>query len=66
MRPFVGTCKFDLDCGQFAINRFAADDDNEAIVAIYQNSLRLDGHTHCLLVENGITLLGDADQSIVR
>ena len=53
------------DCGHFAINRIAADDDNDIIVAVYQNSLQLDGRIQRLLVEDGIALLGAADQQIV-
>ena len=53
------------NCGKFAINRIAADDDAEAIVAVYQNSLQIDQHLHCLAVEDGITLLGSADRQIV-
>jgi hypothetical protein len=54
------------DCGRFAINRIAADDDNEALVAVYQNSLQLDGHIQHSLVEDGIALLGSADRKIVE
>ncbi len=54
------------DCGKIALNRIAADDDNEAIVAIYQNSIRLDGQTQRLLAEDGITLLGVTDKQIVE
>ncbi|CAG0926946.1 hypothetical protein TFLX_00273 [Thermoflexales bacterium] len=53
-------------CGEFAINRIAADDDNETIVTVYQNSLQIDGDLQRLLVEDGIILLGAADQSIVQ
>ena len=54
------------DCGQLAINRLAADDDNEAIVAVYQNSIQLGGYIQRLLAEDGITLLGAADEQIVE
>ncbi len=54
------------ECGQFAINRIAADDDNEAIVAVYQNSLRIDQHLSSRAAEEGITLLGLADKQLVE
>ena len=54
------------DCGTFALNRIAADDDTESIVAIYQKSIHLDGHVQRLLAEDGITLLGAAEEQIVK
>ena len=54
------------DCGRIALNRIAADDDNDVIVAVYQNSLQLDGHSQRMLVENSIALLGSADRHIVE
>jgi DNA-directed RNA polymerase subunit RPC12/RpoP len=54
------------DCGKIAINRIAADDDNEAIVAIYQSSIQLDGRIQRLLAEDGIALLDATDEQIVQ
>jgi hypothetical protein len=54
------------ECGEFAINRIAADDDNETIVTVYQNSFQIDGGLQRLLVADGISLLGAADQAIVQ
>jgi hypothetical protein len=54
------------DCDHVALNRIAADDDTETIVAIYQNSIQLDGHVQRLLAEDDITLLGVADKQIVQ
>jgi hypothetical protein len=54
------------NCGKFAINRIAADDDAEAIAAVYQSSLQIDQQLYCLAVEDGITLLGLADRQIVE
>ena len=54
------------DCGKFALNRIAADDDNEAIVAVYQNSLQIDQHLYYQVAEDGIALLGKADRQIVE
>jgi hypothetical protein len=53
------------DCGRLAINRMAADDDNEALLAVFHGSLQIDQHREHLLAEAGITLLGQADRSIV-
>ena len=54
------------ECGKIALNRIAADDDDDAIVAIYQNSIQLDEPVQRLLVEDGIALLGAADRQIVE
>ena len=54
------------DCERIAINRIAADDDDDAIEAIFHASLQLNGHIRRLLVENGITLLGVAEQTLVQ
>ena len=53
------------DCGQLAINRIAADDDNAAILAVFHSSLQIDQLRHSVLAEDGITLLGGADKQIV-
>ncbi len=53
------------NCGKFAINRIAADDDDEAIMAVYQNSIQIDQQLYCLAAEDGITFLGLADKEIV-
>lgn len=54
------------DCGHVAINRIAADDDNEAIVAVYRNSLYGAASLACGLADAGIRLLGEADRHIVE
>ena len=54
------------DCGHFAINRIAADDDNETIVAVYRNSLHGNESLARRLIDEGIVLLGEADQHIVE
>jgi hypothetical protein len=53
------------ECNRLAINRVAADDDNEALLAIFHSSLQIDQHRERLLADEGITLLGQADRSIV-
>jgi hypothetical protein len=53
------------DCGRLAINRVAADDDNEALLAVFHSSLQIDRHREHFLADEGITLLGQADRSIV-
>jgi DNA-directed RNA polymerase subunit RPC12/RpoP len=54
------------DCGKIALNRIAADDDAEAIVAIYQSSLQFAENVQRLLAKEGVALLGAADRHIVE
>jgi hypothetical protein len=54
------------DCGQFAINRIAADDDIEALVAVYRNSLQGDDVLNRRLADEGIMLLRETDWHIVE
>jgi hypothetical protein len=54
------------DCGQFAINRIAADDDTETIETLYRNSLNSAEQLHRRLADDGIMLLGEADRQIVE
>jgi RNHCP domain len=54
------------DCGQIAINRIAADDDNEAILAVYRNSLHSNEQLHRRLADEDIMLLGEAERQIVE
>jgi DNA-directed RNA polymerase subunit RPC12/RpoP len=52
-------------CGKVSINRIAADDDAEALLAVYEHSQWMSAGTQALLSENGIRLLGDADTALV-
>jgi hypothetical protein len=54
------------DCGRIAINRIAADDDTEALVAVYRNSLHGDDVLYRRLADEGIMLLGEGDRQIVE
>ena len=54
------------DCGQFAINRIAADDDSEALVAVYRNSLHSNEQQCRRLADEDIMLLGESDRQIVE
>ena len=54
------------DCGRIAINRIAADDDSEALVAVYRHSLHGDDVLYRRLADEGIMLLGEADRQIVE
>ncbi len=49
------------DCGKVSINRIAADDDNDLILALLEQSGRLEGQSH-----EGILPLGIAQSSWVR
>jgi hypothetical protein len=48
-------------CGKLSLNRIAADDDPQAILAVYEASCRAK-----LALPDGISLLGDAQSSLVR
>jgi hypothetical protein len=45
------------ECGKVALNRIAADDDNEAILAVFEASQRIDAQTRSLLSDDGIVVL---------
>jgi DNA-directed RNA polymerase subunit RPC12/RpoP len=50
------------ECGKVSINRIAADDDDEAILSVFERSQWIDSGTHAILIENGIFLL-DAEET---
>jgi len=52
-------------CGKVSINRIAADDDAQTILAVYQASQTLDPTLQAQLEANGIRLLGATDREIV-
>jgi hypothetical protein len=52
-------------CGKVSINRVAADDDDEAILAVFETSQWLDTTTSARLARSGILLLGAADAPLV-
>jgi DNA-directed RNA polymerase subunit RPC12/RpoP len=54
------------DCGKVSINRIAADDDNETILAVLEESARLDPGTLALLAQDGILPLSAAQADLVR
>jgi hypothetical protein len=54
------------DCGTLSINRIAADDDSETVLAVYQESLRLGQYIHALCREQGILLLSEHDIDVIR
>ena len=49
------------DCGTLSINRIAADDDSETVLAVFQGSLRLGHQVHTQCQENGIVMLKAKD-----
>ncbi len=55
-----------VECGSVSINRIAADDDNETILAIFAGSLRLDPQTAARIAQSGIYPLQAGDLDIVR
>src|SRR5687767_14815111 len=52
------------ECKALSINRIAADDEAEMVVAIFQESIRLEGSIHTLCQEYGITVLKTEDTKI--
>lgn len=54
------------DCGKVSINRIAADDDSEQILAIFESSFRLDGALQARLDQGGIKALTRADAPLVQ
>lgn len=53
------------ECRTLSINRIAADDDSETVLAIFQESLALAHPIHALCEENGIVMLKAGDAKIV-
>ena len=53
------------DCGTLSINRIAADDDSETVMAIFEESLGRRHEIHTLCQENGITMLKTEDANFV-
>lgn len=54
------------DCGKVSINRIAADDDDEAILTVFERSQWIDLGTHSLLSKSGIWLLGAEETPLVH
>lgn len=55
-----------LDCKTLSINRIAADDDSDTVMAIFQESLLLDRQIHDRCQENGIEILSTRESEIVH
>lgn len=54
-----------VDCKSLSINRIAADDDSETVMAIFEGSLTLDEHIPILCQQNGIFVLRAEHREIV-
>ncbi|MFZ6026396.1 MAG: RNHCP domain-containing protein [Chloroflexota bacterium] len=54
------------DCGKISINRIAADDDNERVMDVFEDSFTLERHVWMSLQEQGVHLLAPHDGEIVR
>jgi len=54
------------DCQTFSINRIAADDDPDTLLAVFEASLWLDHHTHRRCYENDILVLNAGDGESVH
>ena len=55
-----------LKCNKFSINRIAADDDPQAIMAVFENSLKTETEIVTELRELGIRLLSEKDREEIR
>ncbi len=54
------------DCGKLSINRIAADDDADLVLAIYDQSCRLDEQLLAQLESNHVIALSPAQRSVVN
>lgn len=54
------------DCGKIAINRIAADDDADTVLAVFGHSAGLSGELRARIGQQGIHLLGVGDAPIVK
>jgi len=54
------------DCQTFSINRIAADDDSDTVLAVFEGSLILTTQVQARCRENGIFILNGADIEIVQ
>ncbi len=55
-----------VECGSLSINRIAADDDNQTILAIFAGSQHLDPQTGSRIAQSGIYPLQASDLDLVR
>lgn len=53
-------------CGKASINRIAADDDGEQVLALLEVSAGLDAETRARLERDGISLLGEEEADVVE
>jgi hypothetical protein len=54
------------ECKSLSINRIAADDDSETVLAVFQESLALGHQMQILCQENGIVMLKAEDSRLVQ
>src|SRR5512138_3845613 len=55
-----------IECQALSINRIAADDDSDNVMAVFEKSLTLAHPVHALCQENGIIILNAADSQVVH
>jgi len=55
-----------VECKSLSINRIAADDDSEMVMAIFQEALSPDRQIHALYQEHGIVILHLADKELLH
>jgi len=55
-----------LECDKVSINRIAADDDPESLIAIFENSWRINSQILSMVEKNGVQALNHQDEDIVR
>jgi len=54
------------ECGRVSVNRIAADDDTDLILAVHEKSVELDEGLKRRLVREGIRMLGREERILVR
>jgi len=55
-----------IECKALSINRIAADDDPETVIAVFQESLACGHQFHAMCRQYGITLLNAEDTVIIN
>jgi hypothetical protein len=55
-----------VECQTLSINRIAADDDSEKVLAIFEQSLFLSSQAYALCQSNGIVMLDMEDRERIR
>ena len=55
-----------MECGAVSINRIAADDDEETVIVVFQESIALNHQIHAQCIQHGIVTLNMDDMEMVK